>query len=163
MEMKNSKRISIGVLLAGIYMPAWAMAAEAPSSVAAADQLSEDTGKSGTQVEEIIVTAQRRESNLQDTPIAITALSNAALEARGVKNVGNLENFAPNLQINQGRPDGGGSTAAITLRGVGQNDPQFPNDPGVGLYVDGVYSARTYGGLIGLLDIERIEVLRGPQ
>lgn len=157
--MNNNFFISIGFLLAGVCAPACAFA-QAASHGAAADQAG---ALSDGQVEEIVVTAQRRETNLQDTPIAITALSSAALEARGVKNIGNLENFAPNLQINQGRPDGGGSTAAITIRGVGQNDAQFPNDPGVGLYVDGVYSARSYGGLIGLLDIERIEVLRGPQ
>jgi iron complex outermembrane recepter protein len=124
----------------------------------------QDEDKSQSQgLEEIVVTAQRRESNIQDTPIAVTALSSTAMEARGIKGLGNLENFAPNLQINQGRADGGGSAAAITIRGVGQNDPQFPNDPGVGLYIDGVYSARTFGGLIGLVDVDRIEVLRGPQ
>lgn len=157
--MKTKGLFSLAFILAETFIPACAMAAQPSSETASPDHAK----VSDTQVEEIVVTAQRRESNLQDTPIAITALSSAALDARGVKNIGNLENFAPNLQINQGRPDGGGSTAAITIRGVGQNDAQFPNDPGVGLYVDGVYSARSYGGLIGLLDIERIEVLRGPQ
>lgn len=161
--MKNSRFVSIGALLSGLCVPACAVAAQPAADGAEHDQAASDAAQSDAQVEEIIVTAQRRETNLQDTPIAITALSSAALDARGVKNIGNLENFAPNLQINQGRPDGGGSTAAITIRGVGQNDAQFPNDPGVGLYVDGVYSARSYGGLIGLVDIERIEVLRGPQ
>lgn len=142
----------------GLFWLSVAMLSSTMMTAAHAQEQAESGG-----LEEIVVTAQRRESSLQDTPIAVTALSSAAMEARGIKNVGNLENFAPNIQINQGRSDGGGSTAAITIRGVGQNDPQFPNDPGVGLYIDGVYSARSYGGLIGLLDIERIEVLRGPQ
>lgn len=141
------------------YLSAALLSATMATPVHAQDQ--EQVEPQG--LEEIVVTAQRRESNIQDTPIAVTALSSGAMEARGIKGLGNLENFAPNIQINQGRSDGGGSTAAITIRGVGQNDPQFPNDPGVGMYVDGVYSARTYGGLIGLVDIDRIEVLRGPQ
>lgn len=158
--MKSGRLILIGGLLAGACMSTVAIAAQPVPEAGAGTEAS---ASSDVHVEEIIVTAQRRETNLQETPIAITALSGGALDARGVKNIGNLENFAPNLQINQGRPDGGGSTAAITIRGVGQNDAQFPNDPGVGLYIDGVYSARSYGGLIGLLDVERIEVLRGPQ
>lgn len=156
--MKKEKKLgALGILMAGSVMPVLAMAAEP------AEKPTSDARQGDNQVEQIVVTAQRRETNLQDTPIAITALSSRALDARGVKNLGNIENFAPNLQINQGRPDGGGSTAAITLRGVGQNDALFPNDPGVGLYIDGVYSARAYGGLIGLVDTDRIEVLRGPQ
>ncbi|MBB4860293.1 iron complex outermembrane receptor protein [Novosphingobium chloroacetimidivorans] len=161
--MRIQNWTSIGAIVSALCASSVAMAAQPAPGDASSEAVPQQATRSDNQVEEIVVTAQRRETNLQDTPIAITALSSAALDARGVKNIGNLENFVPNLQINQGRPDGGGSTAAITIRGVGQNDAQFPNDPGVGLYVDGVYSARSYGGLIGLLDIERIEVLRGPQ
>lgn len=115
------------------------------------------------QLEEIVVTAQRRETRLQDTPISVTALTASALEARGIRNLNALDSYTPNLQLNNGKPDGGGSAASATIRGVGQNDFQFPNDPGVGTYIDGVYLARTLGGLMSIMDVERVEVLRGPQ
>ena len=124
----------------------------------------EDAGRGArARLEEVIVTAERRETRLQDTPISVTALTSSALEARGISNLSALDAHTPNLQLNNGRPDGGGSAASATIRGVGQNDFQFPNDPGVGMYVDGVYLARTMGGLMSVVDVERIEVLRGPQ
>jgi iron complex outermembrane receptor protein len=114
-------------------------------------------------LEEVVVTARKREENLQSVPISITAISGKELQERGLQDVGALTNSTPNLEINNGRPDGGGSTAQITIRGVGQNDFLIPNDPGVGLYVDDVYVARSSGGISGLVDIQSIEVLRGPQ
>lgn len=115
-------------------------------------------------IEEIVVTAQRRETRLQDTPVSITALGTEALVERGVTNLGQMTNFAPNLEIHQtNRPAGGGSAFAAYIRGVGTGDFQFPTDPGVGVYVDDVYLARSVGGLLSLEDIERVEVLRGPQ
>ncbi|MET0338089.1 MAG: TonB-dependent receptor plug domain-containing protein, partial [Caulobacter sp.] len=115
-------------------------------------------------IEEIVVTAQRRETRLQDTPVSITALSTEALVERGVTNLAQMTSFAPNLEIHQtNRPAGGGSAFAAYIRGVGTGDFQFPTDPGVGVYVDDVYLARSVGGLLSLEDIERVEVLRGPQ
>lgn len=157
--------LMVGALLTGMGLPFGANAADASArnsvGEAAAQQANDPQDSVG--VEEIIVTAERRESRLQDTPIAITAISAAGLEARGIRNFGSLDAAVPNLQLNNGRPDGGGSAASATIRGVGQNDFQFPNDPGVGTYVDGVYLARTIGGLMSIVDVERIEVLRGPQ
>lgn len=112
---------------------------------------------------EIVVTARRRAESIQDVPISITAYTGEALSERGLNNLGALTNFTPNLEINNGRPDGGGSTAQIFIRGVGQNDFLIPNDPGVGLYVDDVYVARSTGALVGLVDTASVEVLRGPQ
>jgi iron complex outermembrane receptor protein len=112
---------------------------------------------------EIVVTARKRDENLQNVPISITAISGKDLEERGIEDVGALTNSTPNLEINNGRTDGGASTAQIMIRGVGQNDFLIPNDPGVGLYVDDVYVARSSGGVSNLVDIQSIEVLRGPQ
>ena len=113
---------------------------------------------------DIIVTAQRREERLQDTPISIAAISSRGLADRGVTNLKNLTNFMPNVELtNTNRPTAGGSAYAAWIRGVGTGDYAFPTDPGVGIYVDGVYLARTLGGLLSVADIERIEVLRGPQ
>lgn len=117
-----------------------------------------------TSLEEIVVTAQRRETALQDTPVSITALESESLAQRGVTNLAQMTSFAPNLEIHQtNRPAGGGSSFAAYIRGVGTGDFQFPTDPGVGVYVDEVYLARSVGGLLSLEDIERVEVLRGPQ
>lgn len=115
-------------------------------------------------VEEIVVTAQRRQENLQDTPISIAAFNEEALINRGVTNLRNITNFTPNVELTvTNRPTAGGSAYAAWIRGVGTGDYAYPTDPGVGLYLDGVYLARTLGGLMSVTDIERIEVLRGPQ
>ncbi len=80
-----------------------------------------------------------------------------------MSNIADLSRFTPNVEINNGRADGGGSNAAIFIRGVGQFDFIFPTDPGVGVYLDNVYMGRTLGGMVDLTDLERVEVLRGPQ
>ena len=115
-------------------------------------------------MQEITVTARRREENILDTPISITAFSGAALEARGIERADDLAKMVPNL-VYQQNPGAGGSSsnAAVFIRGVGQADFIPTVEPGVGLYVDGVYVASTVGSLLNLVDIERIEVLRGPQ
>lgn len=114
-------------------------------------------------LEEIVVTAQKRKENLQEVPVSVTAFTSASLESRSMFNLGNLSAFTPNVDINHGKGDGGSTNAAVFIRGVGQNDFIFPTDPGVGIYVDGVYIARSIGGMLDLSDVERVEVLRGPQ
>ncbi|MFD1781904.1 TonB-dependent receptor [Phenylobacterium terrae] len=115
-------------------------------------------------VEELVVTAQRREENLQDTPVAVTAFTAETMEARGVTNLEGVGNYTPNLELHQtNRPAGGGSAFAGYIRGVGTGDFQFPTDPGIGIYLDDVYLARSVGGLMSLEDIQRVEVLKGPQ
>lgn len=115
------------------------------------------------EIDEVIVTAQRREQSLQEVPVSVTAFTQEALEERLMTGMTDLARFTPNLEINNGRADGGGSNAAIFIRGVGQFDFIFPTDPGVGVYLDGVYMGRTLGGMMDLADLERVEVLRGPQ
>ncbi len=133
------------------------VAAMAPASVMAQDQAQADQ----SQVTDIVVTAERRETRLQDTPISITALSAGALEAQGVKTVNDLAATVPNLTSTTG-PQGSGD-ANFFVRGVGQFDFIITNDPGVGVYVDGVYLGRTVGAMLDSGDIGRVEVLRGPQ
>lgn len=115
-------------------------------------------------LEEVIVTAQKREESLQDTPIAITAFTANALKDKGVNDISEIANFTPNLVFDTTSPIGGVSSgAAVFIRGIGNTDFSLTTDPGVGTYVDGVYVARSVGGVLDVLDVERIEVLRGPQ
>lgn len=143
--------------------PALAQSGPVPSSTEVTQETA-DAQAVETGVEDIVVTAQRRIQRLQDAPVSVTALSNAALEARGIDNLGDVSNFAPNLELHPtNRPAGGGSAFAGYIRGVGTGDFQFPTDPGIGVYVDDVYIARSVGGLLSLEDVERVEVLKGPQ
>lgn len=129
-----------------------------PASTAQAQQVGE-----GFTVEEIVVTSRKREESLQSAALSVTAFSGSGLQQRSLTSFNNLSNYVPNLELNNGRVDGGGTTAQIFLRGVGQEDYAFPMDPGVGVYLDGVYVSRSSAGDFSFLDIERIEVLRGPQ
>ncbi|MBO9498980.1 MAG: TonB-dependent receptor [Novosphingobium sp.] len=111
---------------------------------------------------EIIVTAQFRAQNVQDTPLAITAVDSAMLAARNQTDLSQVAAQAPNVQLTQ---MGGafGSSMAAYIRGIGQYDFNPAYEPGVGLYVDDVYYATLTGNVLDLLDLDRVEVLRGPQ
>lgn len=113
------------------------------------------------QVETVIVTAEFRETNVQDTPIAITAVSGEMLEARGQTNVFEVAAQAPNVTLKPGGQGRSGMMASI--RGIGQIDFIAALEPGVGVYVDDVYFPQLTGSLLDLLDLDRVEVLRGPQ
>jgi len=115
-----------------------------------------------TGLEEVVVTAQKREESVQRIPVAVTALNEAALETRNIVNLQQVGAISPNVRIDTTR-SGSGSGGPIFIRGVGQNDPLASADPGVGVYVDGVYFGRMNGSLFDLVDVERVEVLRGPQ
>jgi iron complex outermembrane receptor protein len=122
------------------------------------------TAASGAVLEEVIVTAERRETRLQETPIAITALSGHDLLERTAGNLADVGNFVPNLDFSNATQSSRASfVSAVFIRGVGQTDFIVTTDPGVGIYVDGIYYGRTTGGVVDMLDIERVEVLRGPQ
>jgi iron complex outermembrane receptor protein len=115
----------------------------------------------GIEVDEIVVTARRREERLVDVPIAVSAYSASQLEQRGAPDITALQQTTPNLTLQVAR--GSNSTLIAFIRGVGQQDPLWGFEPGVGLYVDDVYIARPQGAVLDIYDIERIEVLRGPQ
>jgi iron complex outermembrane receptor protein len=121
----------------------------------------QDAEPAGEGSDEIIVTAQRRAQNIQDVPISVTALSGETLEARSVRNVNDAIAFAPNVATTTGPT--GGNFGGFFIRGVGQLDNSIALDPGVGVYVDDIYIARLQASSVDLLDLERLEVLRGPQ
>ena len=124
----------------------------------AADTAAQDS------LEEITVTAEKRAERVQDVPIAITAFSEDSLRAKGITDLHGLTGLIPNVNLDQGAPfSGSNSVLSASIRGIGQDDFAFNLDPGVGVYVDGVYFARTVGANQSLLDVERIEVLKGPQ
>ncbi|MEJ2087379.1 MAG: TonB-dependent receptor, partial [Gammaproteobacteria bacterium] len=113
-------------------------------------------------IEEIVVTSRYREESLQETPLAVTALSAQDLEIRGFQTTYEVGYTVPNASF---RPTQAafGNTMSAFIRGVGQNDFDFAFEPGVGIYIDDVYHPFTLGSQIDLLDLERVEVLRGPQ
>ncbi|MEQ1817774.1 MAG: TonB-dependent receptor [Terricaulis sp.] len=111
--------------------------------------------------EELVVTARRTEESLQEVPASVSAFSAEQLERIGATDATGLQGAVPNLNIVQGR--GSSNATNIYIRGVGQPDALQTFDPAVGFYVDGVYYSRIRGTQMDLLDIERVEVLRGPQ
>ncbi len=115
-------------------------------------------------IEVVTVTAEKRSENIQNVPIAITAFTGAALESKGITGLDQLSNITPNVNLDAGTPFGGDlSVLSASIRGIGSDDFAFNIDPAVGVYLDGVYLARTIGANQDLLDVERIEVLKGPQ
>jgi iron complex outermembrane receptor protein len=111
---------------------------------------------------EVTVTAQFREQNVQQTPLAITAISGDMLESRNQTNLAEITSQAPNVTL---KPQGAafGPSMGASIRGVGQFDFNPALEPGVGIYVDDVYFATLTGSILDLLDLERVEILRGPQ
>ncbi len=113
-------------------------------------------------LEEVIVTARKRAESLQESPVAVTALSASALREAGVKNLYDLNQIAPNIEVQAGNGNAGG-IANIYIRGVGQRNTGPNIDSGVGIYIDDVYLGRPDGGLLDINDIASVQVLRGPQ
>ncbi len=113
-------------------------------------------------LEEIVVTAEFREKQIQDTPLSITAVTSDTLEARNQIRVDQIAAEAPNVSLQPAGASAGSSLIAF-IRGIGQTDFNPSVEPGVGVYVDDVYYATITGNLLDLLDLERVEILRGPQ
>ncbi|MDB5678291.1 TonB-dependent receptor [Sphingomonas bacterium] len=147
-------------LLAGaawVLAPTGAHAQETTNPPPAADA-------NGPAIDDIVITAQRREESLQKTPIAVTAISGEDLRAQNITSVADLARIAPSLSINaSGSNAPTASVPLIYIRGIGQPDPAIYSDPGVPVYVDGTYVAKSAGGALDLPDIQRVEILRGPQ
>jgi iron complex outermembrane receptor protein len=114
-----------------------------------------------TELTAVTVTARKREETLQEVPVAVTAFTEKALEEFNVGDIGDLDTLVPNLTVYAAR--GSSSTVTAYIRAIGQSDPLWGVDPGVGIYLDDVYIARPQGALLDVLDVDRIEVLRGPQ
>ena len=123
-----------------------------------------DTDESVQQPEiedEIVVTARKREENIQEVPVAVSVVTGEILEDSAASDISELQAQVPNLSIYPGRNQS--TTLTAFMRGIGQADPLWGVDPGVGLYIDDVYIARPQGALLDVYDVGRIEVLRGPQ
>lgn len=112
-------------------------------------------------LDDIVVTARRTSESLQRTPLAVSAFSGETLERTGATTVTDLQGAVPNMNLVQGR--GSSNATNIYIRGIGQPDALQTFDPAVGVYVDDVYYSRIRGTQFDLLDLERVEVLRGPQ
>lgn len=136
-------------LVAGLAIPMAAAAQAAPQT----DQ--------GAQLEEVVVTAQRREENLQNVPVSVTALSNAQIERAQITTIQGLQAIAPSLTNFYSRGDK--TSLSLSLRGVPSNNLGVIADSTVGVYMNGVYLARQSGQGLGLMDMERVEILSGPQ
>lgn len=139
----------------------WAVSALAVAVAMAAPSMTRAQSSAGAALEEVVVTAQRREGSLQDTPIAISAFSSEKLQMLGVKNIAQIAAFAPNTTIQ--RPPNTNSGMAVFIRGIGTSETALLTDPKIGIYIDDIYMSKTMGAVFDIVDIERIEVLRGPQ
>ena len=116
------------------------------------------------ELEEIVVMAQRRAQDLQDVPVSVQTFSGEELVNKGLTDVAQIGDFAPNVTIDSTSAFSGSTQVlGAFIRGIGQSDFAFNLEPGVGVYIDGVFYARAIGSVVDLLDVERIEVLKGPQ
>ena len=147
MSRQSSRAVRGGLVLLGAAALAPAYAQDAPREATSA-------------LEEIIVTAQKREESLQSVPIAVTALDAAQIEKTYSRDIQDIENLVPNLIVD---PILGNGTASISIRGMQLNDVEKSFDPAVAVYLDGIYLANTTGALLQMYDAEAVEVLRGPQ
>ncbi len=136
--------------------------AGAPAQTQAANPDAASPGAGQDSNNEIVVTAQFRRQNLQDTPIAITAVTGAQLEQRGATTLSDATTTAPSVVL-RGESPAFGDAVTISIRGLGQGDLDPAYEPGVGVYIDDVYYPRLTGANLALVDVDRIEILRGPQ
>ena len=109
----------------------------------------------------IVVTAQKREENLQEVPIAISALGSQYLESREITSIDSIGALAPNVKFE--RAPASGTIAQIAIRGSVTINPAVTWEPAVGLYLDGIYIAKNQGAIFDVADLQRVEILRGPQ
>ena len=141
---KVAKSLLAGAALGALYSPAYAQ------------------DEDGVNDNIIIVTANKREQNLQETPIAITALTAEEVEIQGISNTQDLSGLAPNVAVNGGTTNA--TSSVVTIRGIPTNADETQGfDSPIGIYLDGVFLARSSASSFEIADIERVEVLRGPQ
>ena len=148
--------VALAGALSAIAVPALAQTAASPAPATTPNAQSDS-------LQEIVVTAQFRQEKLQDVPISITALNAAAMDARNMTNLIDIANSAPNVTMFENSAAYGKTNAAF-IRGIGQGDFNLASsEPGVGIYIDDVYFATTLGSAFDLYDLDRVEILRGPQ
>ena len=157
MAIDRNSRISNGMRKAGLL----AFCSSLSLGVASGPSMAQSDTASAATDDVIIVSARRRDESLLDVPIAVTAVSGEQLELQGAQDITYLTQSVPNLTLKVSR--GTNSTLTAFIRGVGQQDPVAGFESGVGIYVDDVYLNRPQGAVLDIYDVERIEVLRGPQ
>jgi iron complex outermembrane recepter protein len=155
--MQSSRKHSNPLLRAAIAFALSQGALMEPAHAQATDTKKDDVAAG----EQIVVTARRREELIQDVPGSVSAFSGAALEKAGIPDLTGLADLVPNTTLKTSRATN--STLTAFIRGIGQQDPVAGYEQGVGVYLDDVYLARPQGALADIYDLERIEVLRGPQ
>jgi iron complex outermembrane receptor protein len=152
----------VSALLAGaLALPAFAQDANPPAEPAAQPAAQPAEGAQRTGIEEITITARKVSENLQQAPLAVSAFDSGMLESLGVENTNDVSALAPNLYLTQ--TPSSAANMALAIRGVGGAEPLLTREQGVAVYMDGAYIARVTGAITDLVDIERVEVLRGPQ
>jgi iron complex outermembrane receptor protein len=156
LSLKRSLAIGLLAVLGVTAVPAIAQQTTPPAA-----EEKEQKPEMQSASEEIVVTARKREENVQEVPVAVTVVTADELEESAAADISELQGQVPNLAVYQGRNQS--TTLTAFLRGIGQADPLWGVDPGVGLYIDDVYIARPQGALLDVYDVARIEVLRGPQ
>jgi iron complex outermembrane receptor protein len=159
-SLERSLLIGFAALLGVVAIPAAAQQ-DAPKPDKTQEAKASDDAQKQKASEEIVVTARKREENVQEVPIAVSVITADKLEEAAEADISELQTQVPNLSIYQGRNQS--TTLTAFMRGIGQADPLWGVDPGVGLYIDDVYIARPQGALLDVYDVARIEVLRGPQ
>ena len=155
--MRNTKLKSMSIAIAAMLAAAGSVSAQqaTPASAPAAN------ASAGEKIDTVVVTARRREELLQDVPGAVSVFSSAALEKSGIPDITGLADLTPNTTLKTSRATN--TTLTAFIRGIGQQDPVAGFEQGVGIYLDDVYLARPQGVLTDIYDLERIEILRGPQ
>jgi iron complex outermembrane receptor protein len=158
---REPNRASAAALLSSLAMVASLLASAATAQEAADASPSGTPTARSSQIEEIVVTARRRAELLEETPISVTALPESTLREAGVTRLDEIQTLVPNLQFLPGTDN---QATNIIIRGVGTSVPGVVSfDPGVGIYVDGILLPRAQGQLLDIIDVEQLEVLRGPQ
>jgi iron complex outermembrane receptor protein len=152
----NNKSIKLTLLAALATTSLYGLAAPVFAEEATSNAKSNDEG-----IVEMVVSARRRNESIQTTPISMTAITAASLDARGTLNIGDLQGSVPNLLITQ--QNSGGAAANLSIRGLTYADIEKSQEPTVGVVVDGVFIGTSTGQYMDLFDIDTIEVLRGPQ
>lgn len=142
--------VAVSTVLFGAVLPATAQ-----------QQSAAEKDKDTAALEVIQVTARRTAENLQTVPVAVTSIGAEDLKQKGIENITSVQQYSPNTTLQVSR--GTNSTLTAYIRGIGQQDPLWGFEPGVGIYIDDVYMARPQGAALDIYDVERIEVLRGPQ
>jgi len=150
-----------GAFLATCVLLAPAVAAAQDAATSTASSGAAASGAGLAELQEVVVTARHRAENLQNVPLTDTAVTAQAIQTWDVTNLEDLNSFVPNMKISADRATS--STINVYIRGVGQSDPLWGFDPAVGVYIDDVYLARPQAALLDVLDVQRLEVLSGPQ